>query len=431
MASPVGGEQDPVRQVSVLVHRSDGSSQALDPVPASFPSMYLPRPPPAVERGGGTHTLRSLLRRVWQGGEELGSSTRRLEVSFSTGQPRAGHLEAMPSQEGMINQGPGPGPLRDEPLPAGAPSVSALPGALPAPSDDANLADEAEHHRLSTSIGLNLADLGGGVEINAPYLALMLLIFAWRSAAVLALWAGLTALLRRLNRAATTALTDKGAADARALLGRGLAAVLAAAVCAAYLLRPAGRLEAARRGFWATLLLVVAADTCFRILVAAAKLAAIASMVADDPRARRRRSALLTWLEHATLALRTLGPAPLWLTYLGGAGLAAQLPYLAIKAVHARRLGAAALAATRQLGRGDNGVPPSAEEVAEAGSVCPICQEPPTLPVKLPCSHIFCDACVAEWFERERSCPMCRAVTGETRVKSCSDGQTSLMPLLF
>ncbi|KFM26940.1 RING finger and transmembrane domain-containing protein 1 [Auxenochlorella protothecoides] len=303
--------------------------------------MYLPRPPPAVERGGGTHTLRSLLRRVWQGGEELGSSTRRLEVSFSTGQPQAGHLEAMPSQEGMINQGPGPGPLRDEPLPAGAPSVSALPGALPAPSDDANLADEAEHHRLSTSIGLDLADLGGGVEINAPYLALMLLIFAWRSAAVLALWAGLTALLRRLNRAATAALTDKGAADARALLGRGLAAVLAAAVCAAYLLRPAGRLEAARRGFWATLLLVVAADTCFRILVAAAK------------------------------------------------------------------------------------------EVAEAGSVCPICQEPPTLPVKLPCSHIFCDACVAEWFERERSCPMCRAVTGETRVKSCSDGQTSLMPLLF
>lgn len=271
MASPVGGEQDPVRQVSVLVHRSDGSSQALDPVPTSFPSMSLPRPPPAVERGGGAHTLRSLLRRVWQGGEELGSSTRRLEVSFSTGQPQAGHLEAMPSQEGMINQGAGPGTLRDEPLPAGPPSVSALPGALPAPSDDANLADEAEHHRLSTSIGLDLADLGGGVEINAPYLALMLLIFAWRSAAVLALWAGLTTLLRRLNRAATAALTDKGAADARALLGRGLAAVLAAVVCAAYLLRPAGRLEAARRGFWATLLLVVAADTCFRLLVAAAK----------------------------------------------------------------------------------------------------------------------------------------------------------------
>lgn len=31
------------------------------------------------------------------------------------------------------------------------------------------------------------------------------------------------------------------------------------------------------------------------------------------------------------------------------------------------------------------------------------------MPIKLYCKHIFCEACVLTWLDRERSCPLCRA----------------------
>lgn len=34
------------------------------------------------------------------------------------------------------------------------------------------------------------------------------------------------------------------------------------------------------------------------------------------------------------------------------------------------------------------------------------CQDAYREPTKLPCSHIFCNDCLSEWFERERTCPM-------------------------
>jgi hypothetical protein len=124
------------------------------------------------------------------------------------------------------------------------------------------------------------------------------------------------------------------------------------------------------------------------------------------------------------------------------------------------------------------GSTPSADEIQEAGNSCPICQvrgswccytagrgpgaalqmQPagtnkhgPTCalpacpllpawlqdsyrsPVKLSCNHIFCSDCCGEWFERERTCPMCRAAVGPAnkRFKSFADGRTPLFPLLF
>ena len=54
-------------------------------------------------------------------------------------------------------------------------------------------------------------------------------------------------------------------------------------------------------------------------------------------------------------------------------------------------------------------------------------------PVKLSCGHIFCADCCGEWFERERTCPMCRASVGPAskRFKSAADGRTSLLPIIF
>lgn len=85
------------------------------------------------------------------------------------------------------------------------------------------------------------------------------------------------------------------------------------------------------------------------------------------------------------------------------------------------------------------GVYVSHEELAEADSLdCSICYEEMHQPVKLSCSHMFCEECVMEWFDRERSCPLCRANMASTsqhpqdEVKpQFLDGSTSLFPQLF
>jgi E3 ubiquitin-protein ligase RNFT1 len=77
------------------------------------------------------------------------------------------------------------------------------------------------------------------------------------------------------------------------------------------------------------------------------------------------------------------------------------------------------------------------EEVVEAGSPdCSICYEPMQMPVKLACTHLFCEDCVMEWLDRERSCPLCRAPIVSTTQSTDGkpqylDGSTSLFPQLF
>ncbi|XP_011139768.1 RING finger and transmembrane domain-containing protein 2 [Harpegnathos saltator] len=55
------------------------------------------------------------------------------------------------------------------------------------------------------------------------------------------------------------------------------------------------------------------------------------------------------------------------------------------------------------------GMLPSKEQVIASGSICAICHEKYTTPVKLHCKHIFCEVCILTWLDRERSCPLCRA----------------------
>ncbi|RLN38181.1 hypothetical protein BBJ28_00019411 [Nothophytophthora sp. Chile5] len=81
----------------------------------------------------------------------------------------------------------------------------------------------------------------------------------------------------------------------------------------------------------------------------------------------------------------------------------------------------------------------SHDELMEAGSPdCSICYEAMRQPVKLPCSHMFCEECVTEWFDRERSCPLCRASVGPSSLTADDgikpqylDGRTSLVPQLL
>ncbi|CAM9461546.1 unnamed protein product, partial [Hapterophycus canaliculatus] len=74
------------------------------------------------------------------------------------------------------------------------------------------------------------------------------------------------------------------------------------------------------------------------------------------------------------------------------------------------------------------------EEVVEAGSPdCSICYDQMDRPLLLPCDHLFCGECVAEWLERERTCPLCRAEvpTSNPIPKPLRDGRTPIVPQMF
>lgn len=55
------------------------------------------------------------------------------------------------------------------------------------------------------------------------------------------------------------------------------------------------------------------------------------------------------------------------------------------------------------------GVIPGKDDLQHSGATCPICQDQLCDPIMLNCKHIFCEECVSAWFDRERTCPMCRA----------------------
>uniref|UniRef100_A0A1A8D487 Ring finger protein, transmembrane 2 n=1 Tax=Nothobranchius kadleci TaxID=1051664 RepID=A0A1A8D487_NOTKA len=70
------------------------------------------------------------------------------------------------------------------------------------------------------------------------------------------------------------------------------------------------------------------------------------------------------------------------------------------------------------------GVRASSQQCSEAGDVCAICQADFKDPVALICQHVFCEECLCLWFDRERTCPLCRSTITET-LRCWKDGTTS------
>ncbi|EEZ99887.1 RING finger and transmembrane domain-containing protein 2 [Tribolium castaneum] len=75
------------------------------------------------------------------------------------------------------------------------------------------------------------------------------------------------------------------------------------------------------------------------------------------------------------------------------------------------------------------GSSPSKEQIQTAGDHCPICHDNYDSPVLLQCRHIFCENCVTTWFDREQTCPLCRAKIVDD--PSWRDGSTSYFIQLY
>ncbi|XP_072515320.1 E3 ubiquitin-protein ligase RNFT1 [Salminus brasiliensis] len=71
-----------------------------------------------------------------------------------------------------------------------------------------------------------------------------------------------------------------------------------------------------------------------------------------------------------------------------------------------------------------NGAPATQSQCAEAGDICPICQSDFKQPRVLLCQHIFCEECIALWFNQEKTCPLCRTIITD-KVHKWKDGATS------
>ncbi|XP_069580205.1 E3 ubiquitin-protein ligase RNFT1 isoform X1 [Brachyistius frenatus] len=129
-------------------------------------------------------------------------------------------------------------------------------------------------------------------------------------------------------------------------------------------------------------------------------------------------------------------PVPLWFRYLvtyqetdGAPGLTLgvllALIYLILKLLGLYGQWTSLLKTVRVFLMGEHtGAAATRGQCSEAGDACPICQGEYREPRALLCQHIFCDECIALWFNREKSCPLCRTVITE-KVYKWRDGATS------
>ncbi|KXZ54917.1 hypothetical protein GPECTOR_4g989 [Gonium pectorale] len=331
-----------------------------------------------------------------------------------------------------------------------------------APDDGTSVSGGAERHRLLTeTAGLSLQAMAEWVADLVPFVLLLMWAFVIRHIGTIMLIVFLAALTFHANADIRRLIALRREASAASCLGQALS-VAAFSLFAVAMTLPGSQLLhvlTMRRtevpSAVDALLMVLLADSLLRFASLAPKLAVVAWFRSEwgaaggaggggsymsAARQQRQQSRVLTVVERGVALYRSMLPTPVWYGYFirSFSPVLASLFcgfYLVAKAstvvAQARLLTLALLTATRRsalygtyVGRDDSG---------ESGSfgACPVCQDPVTTPVRLDCGHIFCEECILEWLERDRTCPMCRAQVRPTGLPTCSDGASPLLPQIF
>lgn len=191
--------------------------------------------------------------------------------------------------------------------------------------------------------------------------------------------------------------------------------------------------------FWHAIFTILVNDTMVRQAAMAFKLILLMCYRNGKGHNFRRQGQLLTLVEYTLLLYRALLPAPVWYRFFLNkdyGSLFSSLTtglYLTFKLTTVVEKVRSFFSAFKALSRKEMhyGSYATLEQVNDAGNLCAICQEKMHAPVQLCCKHVFCEDCVSEWFERERTCPLCRALVRAADMWSYGDGSTSLFFQLY
>ncbi|CAA2954846.1 RING finger and transmembrane domain-containing protein 2-like isoform X2 [Olea europaea var. sylvestris] len=191
--------------------------------------------------------------------------------------------------------------------------------------------------------------------------------------------------------------------------------------------------------FWHAIFIILVNDTMVRQVAMILKLVLLIYYKNCRGHNFRRQGQMLTLVEYTLLLYRALLPTPVWYRFFLNkdyGSLFSSLTtglYLTFKLTSIVEKVQSFFASLKALSRKEihYGSYATSEQVTAAGDLCAICQEKMHIPILLRCKHIFCEDCVSEWFERERTCPLCRALVRPADLRSYGDGSTSLFFQLF
>ncbi|KAG6507749.1 hypothetical protein ZIOFF_033100 [Zingiber officinale] len=191
--------------------------------------------------------------------------------------------------------------------------------------------------------------------------------------------------------------------------------------------------------FWHAIFIIMVNDIMVRQAAMVVKCVLLMYYKNSKGRKYRKQGQMLTLVEYALLLYRALLPTPVWYRFFLNkeygsifSSLTTGL-YLTFKLTSVVEKVQSLITSLKALSRKDAhyGSYATTEQVISAGDMCAICQEKMHAPILLSCKHIFCEDCVSEWFERERTCPLCRALVKPADLRSFADGSTSLHFQLF
>eukprot|EP00656_Telonema_subtile_P055922 TRINITY_DN8819_c0_g1_i2.p1 TRINITY_DN8819_c0_g1~~TRINITY_DN8819_c0_g1_i2.p1 ORF type:complete len:352 (-),score=113.16 TRINITY_DN8819_c0_g1_i2:224-1279(-) len=275
-----------------------------------------------------------------------------------------------------------------------------------------------------------------------PFLVLFAAAFLSHHFVGLFVFVWLTWVLHRANRALKQQLSLWGCSELGALVQ--LAAALLCNMGLVYLLFAPSKLwrrllflptTAEEFGFWAAVFAVTTTDLMIKYACMVLKCSLLAALRHRDM-LKSRRTQLFALVEACSLLYRTLAPVPVWVHYfaLGDTTVVSSVStalYLTLKMALSWERGKCLLmegAATCNGALAYGVLVPLSSQMED----CSICQGELCSPVQLHCGHLYCEACVGEWLEREVSCPLCRASVRTNYLESPQlDGGTSLLPQVF
>ncbi|CAK7343474.1 unnamed protein product [Dovyalis caffra] len=191
--------------------------------------------------------------------------------------------------------------------------------------------------------------------------------------------------------------------------------------------------------FWHAIFIIMVNDTLVRQAAMVFKCILLIYYKNGRGRNYRKQGQMLTLVEYLMLLYRALLPTPVWYRFFlnkeYGSLFSSLMTglYLTFKLTSVVEKVQSFFAALKALSRKEvhYGAYATSEQVNAAGDLCAICQEKMHAPILLRCKHIFCEDCVSEWFERERTCPLCRALVKSADLRSFGDGSTSLLFQIF